>query len=157
MGYGLGIEQWRGIGRATKRSEGMRVFKRSRVVSWEMVWGMNSANRYAMGPNVAKGRWCSKGLWKERLYPHFSTTLSFYAMQPEWLCPESGGDWVRFCTVAEAIKHLKTKGLNVWPAHLIRAAEKGVSRSGWSFRFTSPDEDAAVPPHPRVTPHSQYP
>ena len=67
-------------------------------------------------------------------------------MRPVWLHPESGGDWVHFGTVAEAIKHLKTKGINVWPAQLIRAAEKGVSRSGWSLRFTAPDEDAAQPP-----------
>ena len=55
MGHGLGNEWWRRINRASKRTEGMWVFKNSRVVSWEMVWGMNSAKRYAGVPNVAKG------------------------------------------------------------------------------------------------------
>ena len=83
----------------------------------------------------------------------FSPLLSvLFAMWPILLCPELGGlrpklggDGVRFYTVAEAIKHLKTKGIHVWPARVSRAVEKGASRSGWSFRFTS-HEDAAQPP-----------
>ena len=61
-------------------------------------------------------------------------------------CPKSGGVFVLFCTVVEAIKHMKIKGINMWRAQLIRAAEKGVSRSSWSFQFTSAHEDPAQPP-----------
>ena len=129
------------------------MFKRSRVVSWEMVWGMNSAKRYAGVPDVAKG--VQRGPRKERMYPHFSTTLSFYAMRPVWLRPEWGGDWVHFGTVAEAIKDLKTKGINVWPAQLsvlpkrLSPAPVGHSDSHPPLRMRR-----NLLPHPRATQRS---
>ena len=67
-------------------------------------------------------------------------------MPEVWLRPGSGGEWSRFATVAEAVKHLNSKGTELFATQVSCATGKAATRNGWCFRSSPPGaEDSEAP------------